>query len=424
MLKYFWYLWIILHLHWNSFAQTSTEKTTVKQSITLSFQEAKARMLKENLSLLAAYYDISIAEADLISAKLWTNPYFIWNQDLYSVERNEYLNFNNQKLVQVEQVFSISGKYVNRVKLAKLGVEQNKLALQEAIRGLMMDLGERFLTLNALQQKAALYQSTLSRYDELIKSAEEKLRVGAMSSNEVVRLRSELIAVKAEATHNQNDILAEMSALRILLNLPEDVNIETVDKNPNTNVVVELGKLINDAMENRPDYKLAINQIDYSKQDLKLQKAMSVPDIKLAYQPHDRGSNYVRPYQGVNLEMPLPLFDRNQGNIKMAKAKISQAELNFQLAENTLRNEVQESYAQMLNSKAGFEEFSEDFLKRIEELNTNSTYNYVKKNINLLEFIDLQRIYIQNKLQYIDLKNEYQRAINKLNFMVGKEVFE
>jgi cobalt-zinc-cadmium efflux system outer membrane protein len=413
-----------LGLHWISFAQTATEKSTVKQSMTLSFQEAKTRMLKENLSLLAAYYDISIAEADLIQSKLWTNPYFIWNQDLYSVERNEYLNFNNQKLVQVEQVFSISGKYVNRVRLAKLGIEQNKLALQEAIRGLMMDLGEHFLALNALQQKAALYQSTLARYDELIKSAEDKLRVGAMSSNEVVRLRSELIAVKAEATHNQNDILAEMSALRIILNLTEDVNIETIDKSPTTNIAFEMAKLISDAMENRPDYKLSINQIDYQKQDLKLQKSMAVPDIKLAYQPHDRGSNYVRPYQGLNLEMPLPLFDRNQGNIKMAKAKISQAELNFQLAENTLRNEVQESYAQMINSKKGFEEFSDEFLKRIEELNTNAIYNYGKKNINLLEFIDLQRIYIQNKLQFIDLKNEYQRAINKLNFTVGKQLAE
>jgi cobalt-zinc-cadmium efflux system outer membrane protein len=326
--------------------------------------------------------------------------------------------------VQVEQVFSISGKYVNRVRLAKLGIEQNKLALQEAIRGLMMDLGEHFLALNALQQKAALYQSTLARYDELIKSAEDKLRVGAMSSNEVVRLRSELIAVKAEATHNQNDILAEMSALRIILNLTEDVNIETIDKSPTTNIAFEMAKLISDAMENRPDYKLSINQIDYQKQDLKLQKSMAVPDIKLAYQPHDRGSNYVRPYQGLNLEMPLPLFDRNQGNIKMAKAKISQAELNFQLAENTLRNEVQESYAQMINSKKGFEEFSDEFLKRIEELNTNAIYNYGKKNINLLEFIDLQRIYIQNKLQFIDLKNEYQRAINKLNFTVGKQLAE
>lgn len=422
MLRCFWCLW--LGLHWISFAQTATEKSTVKQSMTLSFQEAKTRMLKENLSLLAAYYDISIAEADLIQSKLWTNPYFIWNQDLYSVERNEYLNFNNQKLVQVEQVFSISGKYVNRVRLAKLGIEQNKLALQEAIRGLMMDLGEHFLALNALQQKAALYQSTLARYDELIKSAEDKLRVGAMSSNEVVRLRSELIAVKAEATHNQNDILAEMSALRIILNLTEDVNIETIDKSPTTNIAFEMAKLISDAMENRPDYKLSINQIDYQKQDLKLQKSMAVPDIKLAYQPHDRGSNYVRPYQGLNLEMPLPLFDRNQGNIKMAKAKISQAELNFQLAENTLRNEVQESYAQMINSKKGFEEFSDEFLKRIEELNTNAIYNYGKKNINLLEFIDLQRIYIQNKLQFIDLKNEYQRAINKLNFTVGKQLAE
>jgi cobalt-zinc-cadmium efflux system outer membrane protein len=106
----------------------------------------------------------------------------------------------------------------------------------------------------------------------------------------------------------------------------------------------------------------------------------------------------------------------------MAKSKIAQAEANFSLSENTVRNEVSSSYDQFLNSKKGYEEYTAEFLKQTEELNINANENYQKKNINLLEFIDLQRIYIINKTQYIELRNTYLRAINQLEFSVGKEI--
>ena len=60
----------------------------------------------------------------------------------------------------------------------------------------------------------------------------------------------------------------------------------------------------------------------------------------------------------------------------------------------------------------------------MEELNKNADQNYDKKNINLLQYIDLSRIYVDNQLQYINLQLEYRQTINKLNFSVGKEVLD
>src|SRR5258708_32859411 len=102
----------------------------------LTFQEAKSRLIRKNLSLLAAFYDIDIAEARLIQARVWNNPYFIWNQELYNTEKNQYLNFRNQYMVQIEQVFSIAGKHTNTVKLAKIGIEISKVQFQDVLRSL------------------------------------------------------------------------------------------------------------------------------------------------------------------------------------------------------------------------------------------------------------------------------------------------
>ncbi len=128
------------------------------------------------------------------------------------------------------------------------------------------------------------------------------------------------------------------------------------------------------------------------------------------------------PYTGLVLEMNIPLFDRNQGNIKRAKVKIEQAQSSRELAELKLSNEVLQAFEKLRNSRAGFDSFSAEFLKTIDDLNQNSIRNYDKKNINLLEYIDLQRIFIQNRLQYIDLQNQYHNAINQLNFSIGKQI--
>ncbi len=113
------------------------------QKLQLNYEEAKAMLLRENLSIIYAYYDITKSEAELIQAKLWRNPYFVWNQDLYSIEKNQYFNYQNQHLLQVEIVFPISGKHINTVRLGKLGVQQNRLIVQDIIRGLIYELGER-----------------------------------------------------------------------------------------------------------------------------------------------------------------------------------------------------------------------------------------------------------------------------------------
>jgi cobalt-zinc-cadmium efflux system outer membrane protein len=390
--------------------------------VNLSFEEAKGLLLKQNLTLLSSYYDVSAAEAALIQSKLWNNPNLIWNQDLYSVEQNRYFNFKNQRLLQIEQTFSIAGKHTNSVKLSKLGVELSKYQLQDVLRSLLFELGDVYHSLHAARQRQELYIQTLNRYEQLIGNAQEKQRVGAIANNEVLRLRSEHIAMRAESTQNNNEVLDLMSQLRILLNFADDVSIQTTEDTPSTINVQALYLLINTALDSRPDYKLQQAQIKYEERNLKLQQSLAMPDLLFGYQPHDRGSNYVRPYQGLTFEVNVPLFNRNQGNIKAARAKISQSELHAQLTENVLRNEVQKSYEQLLNTQRGYQDFSQEFIEQTEQLNVNANENYGKKNINLLEFIDLQRIYIQNKTQHIELKNVYMKSINQLNFTVGKEI--
>ena len=390
----------------------------------LSFTQAKARLMKANLSLLASYYDINIAKAGVIQARVWDNPYFVFNGDLYSNEENEYFHFRNQHLLQIEQTFSYAGKHTNTVKLARVGVEMAEKQMEDVLRSLLFEMGNTYCDLAALQEKQFLYQQVILSYDKLMAATRKQLELGAISLTEALRLESEYVTVKTDAIANYNEKEKVISDLRILLRFPQDTTFMVEQKIPITAQEFDANALAEQAVTLRPDVQVKKFIKKYQERNLKLQKSTSVPDLKLAYQPRDRGSNYVRPYQGFNIEFNIPLFDRNQGGIKQAEFSLQKSVLEFQQIENQVRNEVVASYNRYRSSNAGLANYKPEFIDQLRQLNKSTNENFQKRNISLLQFIDQQRIFIQTNLQLIELKQQFLNNVNELNFSVGTTLID
>ncbi|HET6539709.1 MAG TPA: TolC family protein, partial [Chryseolinea sp.] len=390
----------------------------------LSFQEAKGRLINANLSLLAGYYEVNIAKAGVIQARLWNNPYFIFNGDIYSNETNEYFHFRNQHLLQLEQTFSYAGKHTNTVKLAKVGVELAEKQLEDVLRSLLFELGNTYSDLGALQVKQSLYQQVIESYERLMQATRKQLEVGTISLTESLRLQSEYLAVKTDAVVNYNEIEKVMSDLRTLLRFPADTTFHVEQSIPVIAQEFDPMTLADQAIVSRPDVLVKKLQKKYEQRNLKLERSTGVPDVKLAYQPRDRGSNYVRPYQGFNLEIFVPVFDRNQGNIKAAEFKVKRSALEYDQIENIVRNEVNAAYNRYRSSSNGLANYSSGFLEQLRDLNESTNNAFQKRNISLLQFIDQQRIYIQTNIQLIELKQQYLNNVNELNFAVGTNIIE
>jgi len=391
---------------------------------TLSIREANARLIKANLALLASHYDVNIARAYLIQARLWNNPYFVFNGEVYSNETNEYFHFRNQHLLQLEQTFSVAGKHTNTVRLARINVEMAEKQLEDVLRSLLFEVGNTYSGLAALQEKQFLYKQVIQSYEQLMAATRKQLNVGTISAVEALRLESEYLATKTEALGIQNDFERELSDLRSLLRLPEDTTFFVEQVTPLIAPNLESEQLVAVAVTNRPDLKVMQINRKYQERNLRLQRSVGMPDVKLAYQPRDRGSNYTRPYQGFNLEMFVPLFDRNQGRVKAAEFSVKKSVLEYDQYENAVRNEVVSAFNRYRTSGEGLSNYNIEFLQRLNEMNQRTNENFQKRNISLLQFIDQQRIYIRTNLQMIELRQLYINNANELNFSVGTNIIE
>ncbi len=396
---------------WSASAQTV---------LNLSLNDAKSRLLRDNLSLLAEKYNIANAEAEAIQARVWNNPNFVWNSDMYSLEKNQYLNYKNQVLIQLELMVPFNGRFHK----ASSAADQNVVVQQELFENTLRELVYEFsLTYHQLaigQQRGILYQELEALYDQLIEAARMQFEVGAIAGSELQRLRSEQLAIHAEQLDNALEISQVESKLKTLLYLKHDLKIQTELQSIGTGSLAPFGQLIAEMPGSRSDYQAALAALGYHKKNISLQKALAMGDVKLGYQPHDRGSNYVRPYQGIVVEIPLPTFNRNQGPIMIAQNELKRAQIEVLQMENEMKNELSSVYQQCLMVDQTLVDYSTERIQELKQMSANATANFSNRNLSLLEYIDLQRIYKQTLDNYLSVKKQQLDAYATLNYVTGK----
>jgi cobalt-zinc-cadmium efflux system outer membrane protein len=394
----------------------------IPETISFNFEEGKAKMLKENIKLLAEYYNLDIAEAEIQQQRLWDNPLFVWNAEMYSIAENNYFNFGNQKLLQIEYSFSVSGKRINAIKEARIAGDIAKLALSDVIRGLVLEYSNDFYELIELREMNELFNQAAIQYDRLIEQYTLGSVLGTNSESELIRLKAEKQSILADINENEKEVLALELNLKMLMNYPGSVKLDpkrsqvALIQNFSDEKLFELAEL------NRPDLHIAKKNITLSKATLKKERSNSIPNVNLGYQPHDQGSNHVRPYQGMVFEMAIPVFNRNQGNIAKAKLQIEQNSLLLMYKTEEVKNEVIMAKESLLRAQELKNSFDSELIDKMETLSKEAKMNYERKNISLYEYIDFQRSYIENKLNFIEANRKYNQAINFLNFNLGTDL--
>jgi cobalt-zinc-cadmium efflux system outer membrane protein len=162
--------------------------------------------------------------------------------------------------------------------------------------------------------------------------------------------------------------------------------------------------------------------VNYSQLNLRLQKAMAVPDLQVGF-AYDKQGNFERNYNGLNISMPLPFFNRNQGNIKTAKALAESSKAQLQGQEDQLSHEVALSLESALRTEKLLEDFDPDFGNDYTKMMTEVEKNFKSRNLGLLEFLDLYDAYRSNVLKMNELKYNRLHALENINYSTGSQLF-
>lgn len=418
---------VLLLLSSPLFAQTDAQQ----ERITLSQQQAEAIFLDKNLTIIAQKLDISIADAVVIQAKLWPNPNVsIGEINLWSNKMGDRMSpvINNwgttsQIAIDVEQLIQTAGKRGKLVALQQLNVKDKTLYLASLLRNLKYELQTQLIELTYLQAKEVSYLQQLNTFNALTAGYLKQKEEGNVSAAAYIRLSASALQIQKELSEIKEQKLQLTTSLKQLLVL--DPHTELVISADTTSLPISqlqhlnVNTLTEEAISNRAEILLANNQKDLAIADLRLQKSLRIPNITVKAN-YDRGGSVMKDFVGFGAAMDLPFFNKNQGNIKAASFAIDKADVLQKNQTNNIQLEVASHLMNCKNKLEFYQSLPDHYEQDLEVMLDNYLRNFKSKNINMIEYLDFVKAYLDNKDILLNAKKELCLSAVALTFTIGK----
>ncbi len=406
-----------------SFYRAQAQTDTLR----LTFQEAEKQFLQNNFALLAQKYNVESAKALIDQAKLWDNPVLSTDQNIYDSGSSKFFYHDatlGQVYLQLSQVFTTAGKRGKQVQLAKDNAKVQEAEFNDLMRNLRYNLQLDFSQLATLIDQNKVYQNEIASASNLVNAIQKSFDAGNTSMKDLIRLKALLFGLQNDMVENSRQVNDLQAELKTLIQVKETSFIQPqINDVPNKTLSLDVAALIEQAKTNRADYLSNQAQLASAQHNLDLQKAMAVPDVTIGAS-YDKNSSYAQNYYGLQIGLPLPFFNRNQGNIKSAKYSLMSQENIVKDNESKLKNDVVaavEEYKlnQQLSSTPQLE-----FNDQYDTLFKNMLKGFKERQISLIEFVDFFDTYKDTKLKILQQQYNLQKAIADLDFAVGAPVIK
>lgn len=409
------FLLLILIISKGAQAQTDTLK--------INFKEAEKAFLEKNLTLLAQKYNVDAAQALVKQAKLWDNPILSTDQNITDATHKyfDHSAGNGQILVQISQLIKTAGKRGKQIQIANDGVQIQQAQFNDLLRNLHYNLLLDFSQVANLIDQRKVYETEIASATNMVNAIEKSYQAGNNSLKDVIRLKALLFGLQNDLVEIDRQINDQQSELKTLLTTTETQFIAPQITFNNTDTTLNAATLSEQAKTFRGDYLANKYTLDQNIHSLALQKALAVPDVTIG-STYDQNSSYARNYVGLEVSLPLPLFNRNQGNIKNAKLLAQSQEYTLQGNELQLKNDVYSAVNQYKLSQQLLSTNETDFYNKYDQLYRSMLKSFQQKQVGLQEFIDFFDSYRETKLKILQQKLNLQKAIADLNFAVGTTV--
>lgn len=394
-------------------------------TVFIPFKDAEKIFLQNNLSLLANKYNIDINKALIRQAKLWDNPIFSTDQNIYDGKYFQHNTNGGQVYMQVMQLIKTAGK---RNKAAQIATDNTTIAQEQfddLLRNLRYTLQNDFLEVSHLLKIKKVYNGEINEVNKLIQGMDLLLQAGNVSVKDNLRIKALLFSLQNELVNTDAQLINIQSEIKLLLNnnelkfitpqLTYKFGVLTTQAIPNLN------ELVQQALLNRPDAKIAQTVLALQNHNLTYQKALAKPDVSVGIE-YDQRSSYINNYVGLAVSLPINIFNINQGNIAAAKISIQQQQTNADFTTAKIRSDINAAITKFLFYQGVNNRQQLDFSQQYDLLFTNMLKSYTERKLSLLEFIDFMDAYKDTKLKLIEQHNGLVHAAQDLNYAVGNEV--
>lgn len=395
----------------SSFAQNSEMRITLDGALSMAFSD--------NYNLLAKRAELESVRAGEITAALRPNPVLkstVWN--IGGVPGN-YGTRTTDISGGIEGIIETAGKRNRRINLSIENSNISELELSDLHRLVSLDVKVAFIGVLSGRAKLDLATQNLKNIDEVEQLQKLRASRGDISELELLRIQGQRLGFETDAVDARAALKTALITLRQIVSpdrLPE--NFEVIGElKPRPIRKVNSKDLHNRALEQRPDVQAAFTAIERAKADYNLQIAKSYPDVmpEASFNTtHDNGQ-----YALIGLSIPLPIFDRNQGEIARSMSDIERFTRLADAAKAQAIADVDRAITAYNEASKKYILIRDTYLPKALTARDRLNSTYKKGVASLIDYLDSERTYRETAKANLNALTDYLISIAQIEAAIG-----
>ncbi len=390
----------------------------VSPAYSLTVEEAVQRALTHNPDLQTLRLEEETANGQLEKARLLLNNNPTIGGNVSKKDRpdeeggGKFTNYG----FKLSQEFEIAGQRGARIDVAEKELARVKSDIKDKERVLIADVKDAFTKVIALKKKSGLAREVVQLNEELLGYTKIKFQAGESSGLDVNLSEVEVSKAKKELLLSEREYREALLALQGLLGLSPDMSFAVQGDLPSESPVLPDKEVLKAALSRRPDAKASAFEVEKTLSALKLATKGASPNITLSgFYDRDERRNAV----GIEMSIPLPLFDRKQAEKKEAYAKAGGAKIRSAGLKKAIDREVEVAFSDLSTAIEELSLFKKEIIaKAVENLNLLNLA-FKEGKVGFFEVRFAQKDTIEAQFAYIEAQTRTQLALNAIEKAIG-----
>jgi cobalt-zinc-cadmium efflux system outer membrane protein len=388
----------------------------------ITLEQAIALALANSPTIKATRTQIQQSQAQEITAGLRPNPTLSFDSQFVplfnpSQFSSDTLNTLQQFDIGMGYLFERGKKRQRRLEAARDQTTVTSSQVTDAERALTFNVAQQFVNALLANSNLLFAQEALKSFQQTVDISAERYKAGDISEGDFLKIKLQTLQFQTDVTSAQVAKVQALGSLRQLIgysSVPRNYDVAgDLDYQPLTATLDNLEAL---ALRTRPDLRAAQQAVTAAKSQIALAKADSKQDLSASFNySHVSGSST----GSFFFSIPLPFFNRNQGEIARTQFVLTQADLTAKATEETAVTDVSNAYEATNTSQEVVKLYISGYLKQSQDSRDISEYAYKAGAAALLDFLDAERSYRATQLAYRQALAAYMLSLEQLRQAVG-----
>lgn len=395
-------------------AQAPPTRITLDQAIHLA--------LAHNPSLQAARTAIVQSQDEEITANLRPNPVLTLDSLFVPIFQPDQLTGANIDNVSefdagVSYLFERGKKRQHRLAAARDLTAVTRSQVADARRTLTYNVAQQFTAVLLSESTLRFAERDLASFQNTVALSSSRYKAGYISEGDYLKIKLQLLQFQTDVSSARLARAQALIGLRQLLgyqSVPANFDVIGSLSYQPVHGIVEQYQL--DALKDRPDLRAAVQGVTAAQGQYALARADGKQDVNTTLDyTHVSGLNNA----SFTVNIPLPIFNRNQGEIARTGSAIITAQDNETAAREQVLTDVSNAFETVRSNAQIVKLYQSGYLNEAKQSRDISAYAYQRGGTSLLDLLDAERSYRATELGYLQALANYQLALEQLREAVG-----